>query len=79
MGSIIWEIWRRRRSGGAYIKTALFIMFVFLLEGLTENALGDSEVVIMCFSLTGLMLAPGGRPAISMDDNLEEFNESPQT
>ncbi len=77
LGSIIWEIWRRRRSG-AYIKTALFIMFVFLLEGLTENALGDSEVVIMCFSLTGLMLAPG-RPAISMDDNLEEFNESPQT
>ncbi|PLX67039.1 MAG: hypothetical protein C0603_10255 [Denitrovibrio sp.] len=73
LGSVVWEIWRRRRSG-PYLKIALFVVLVFLLEGLTENALGDSEIVIMCFSLIGLMLAPG-RPAISIDDDLEEFTE----
>jgi len=66
LGSLIWEIVRRRRSS-PFIKIALFVVMVFILEGITENALGDSEVVIMCLSLAGLMLAPG-RPAIYIDE-----------
>jgi len=71
IGSIMWEIIRRRR-GAPFIKAAIFIMIVFLLEGLTENTFGDSEVVMTCLSVIGLALAPG-RPAINMK---EDFTES---
>jgi O-antigen ligase len=74
LGSIIWETKRRIRSG-PFVKLAMFILAVFLLEGLTENTLGDSEVVMSCFSLVGLMLAPG-RAAISQDKEYVEVTES---
>jgi len=77
LGSLLWEISRRMRMNG-FIKTALFVLIVFLLEGLTENNFSDSEVAMMCYSLIGLMLAPG-RPAISIDDDLVEFTESQQS
>jgi O-antigen ligase len=63
LGSLMWEILRRRRSSGL-IKVSIFVLLVFMLEGLTENALGDSEVVMACLAVIGLALAPG-RPAIT--------------
>lgn len=60
--ALIYEIARRMRSG-PFVKTAFFILIVFLLEGLTENNLTDSEVVLTCYSMIGMMLAPG-RPSI---------------
>lgn len=58
IGTLLYEIYRRM-SGSGYIKIAMFVMIVFLLEGLTENNFSDSEVVLVCFSLVGMMLAPG--------------------
>jgi O-antigen ligase len=63
LGSLMWEILRRRRSSGL-IKVSIFVLLLFMLEGLTENALGDSEVVMACLAVIGLALAPG-RPAIT--------------
>lgn len=73
-GSMILEITRRMHSG-PFIKVALFVLVVFLLEGLTENNFTDSEVAMMFCSLIGLMLAHG-RPAITLGDSREEFTES---
>lgn len=69
-GSLMWEIVRRRRCSDM-VKVGIFVLLVFLLEGLTENALGDSEVVMTCLSVIGLILAPG-RPAISIKDESTE-------
>jgi len=73
LGSIIWEI-KRRMHSSPFIKTAMFVAIVFILEGFTENNFTDSEVVIMFCSLVGLMLAPG-RSAINLEDDLQEISE----
>ena len=70
LGSLMWEILRRRRSSDL-IKVSIFVLLVFMLEGLTENALGDSEVVMTCLAVVGLALAPG-RPLISMKTSSKE-------
>lgn len=39
-------------------KAALFVFIVFLLEGLTENNFGDSEVVMLTMLLSAVLTAP---------------------
>jgi len=58
--SLFWEIGKRMKSDN-FMKTAFFILLVFILEGLTENNFTDSEVTIAGFSLIGLILANGSK------------------
>jgi O-antigen ligase len=44
---------RQALSGATFGLASLAVMSVFLLEGLTENVLGDSEVAMLFFSLMG--------------------------
>lgn len=69
LGSILWEIKRKMRDN-PFMKVAMSVIVVFMLEGLTENNFTDSEVAIMCFSLVGMMLAPRRSESIP-DDSAE--------
>lgn len=41
-----------------YAKTAVFVLIAFMLEGLTENNFGDSEVVMTTFLSIALLITP---------------------
>ncbi|ADD69495.1 O-antigen polymerase [Denitrovibrio acetiphilus DSM 12809] len=70
IGTLMWEIYRRSKCS-PFIKVGMFVFVVFLLEGLTENNLSDSEVVMTCLSVVGLTLAPG-RPSIGVAEKCDE-------
>lgn len=71
LGSLMLEIVRKMRTSD-YAKVALFVFFVYLLEGLTENNFTDSEVAMMAYFIIGVLTANGrqGRqPSVSTQPN----------
>jgi O-antigen ligase len=49
---------RRRAKEYPPAKAAIFVFIVFLLEGLTENNFGDSEVVMLTMLILAILTAP---------------------
>jgi O-antigen ligase len=56
LGFLLWEIAARAKDS-PYGKVAFFALLVFMLEGLTENNLSDSEVAMMIFAVVGALLS----------------------
>lgn len=48
----------RAMKTNPYAKTALFVLIVYMLEGLTENNFSDSEVVMTAYTAIALLITP---------------------
>lgn len=48
----------RSAKTNPYAKTAIFVLVVYMLEGLTENNFNDSEVVMAAYIIIALLITP---------------------
>lgn len=54
---IIRRLWQRMRMENPWVVSGLMVCLTFLLCGLTENTIGDSEVVMVLWFIIGLCLS----------------------